>query len=99
MSRTSPTRCACPPCVSRSVARARSRLCAGQPDVAIAILNVILQDLPPGRCVGNSDPRTRIVQLEAQLIEAKGWAMAYRAQEQSRIALGDKCPCPAGARR
>jgi hypothetical protein len=79
---------------------ARARLHTGQPDVAIAIIDMLLMDLPPpGPCLAGNDPLGRIAQLEQERIETRGWTNAYRAQESARLALGDACPCLAGARR
>jgi hypothetical protein len=82
-------RCACPTCVARSL--------------AAKILEILAMDLPwgSGSCMveAGTDPYVRLANLEQELIEARGWANAYRAQERARLALGQACPCLSGSRR
>jgi hypothetical protein len=106
-------RCACPTCVAKSSMRATRHLRHDRPDIAHQILEATISDMaipPNAECAVKgmpiSEQRAMWWHLELELYHAKqalieyqGWAHAYQDQVRARIALGDKCPCVAGARR
>ena len=83
-------RCTCGACTAKTLHATLRHIENGRPAIAAEVLKSLLNDLPL-RCGAGVDPRVR--QLQEQLIEAQGWAMAYKAQERARIALGAACPC------